>query len=302
MHETLWQPALAQHRFDSDDLDEVREYMDGHNGAHWRHARRPGPLGFGFWYRESAIVRLAGCAMEATQTVRGGVGTATVHVTLAGRSAYRIGRREIASFAGDIVVLPAGREMTIEARGLRRLAIQLPPRDVEGEAAARGRTLSSSALAALRRALDAISLAQGGPALAHAEARLADWSREVLAAPVEGRRRTGLAEIRVRRIEDWIDAHVSEPLSLARLCEEAGVGARCLQLAFEAKRQQSPMSFVTERRLVAAHGALARGEFGSVTAVASAFGFEHPGRFAAAFRRLYGLSPSEMIRRVAAAR
>ncbi len=301
----LWIPAIAKSGFASDDLDEVREYMDVHNGAHWRHARHPGAVGFLLWYRDGDGIRVAGCRMQAPQAIRGSVDTLTVHLTLSGRSDYRIGRRDIVTEPGDLVVLPAGRELTIEAHGLRRLVLQVPAiaRERDGSSSVSHRSLPPAALASLHRALVALARVDGlppeeqGVPRAHAESRLAGWMLGQLPGPAEARRVPRLAPERVRRIEAWIEAHLQEPLSLARLCEQAGVGARCLQVAFEAHRQLSPMAFVAERRLVAAHAALARGEYGSVTAVASAFGFEHPGRFAAGYRRLFGLSPSQMRRK-----
>ena len=194
--------------------------------------------------------------------------------------------------------------MTIEAESLRRFAVQVPAAAV-GEASPAGIVRHSppaDSLGALHRILEDFARASRQPrerrstAVGHAEARLSDWVRSHIPSAT-GRRTPRLAPERVHRIEEWIDAHLHEPLSLSRLCERAGVQARCLQMAFESQRQQSPMAFVTERRLVAAHAALMRGEHESVTALASAFGFEHPGRFAAGYRRLFGLVPSEMRRR-----
>ena len=304
MLDALWKPAVATGQFVSDDLDEVREFMDGHNGVHWRHARKPSPIGFRLAHHDGEFGKFAWCSMAARQTIRGSVASATAHLTLGGRSSYRMGRRDFETGPGDLVILPPDRDLTIEAESLRRFAIQMPFA-LAGEAAPAGIlrfSLPANALAALVRVIGDVDFAASLPtarrsaALAHVEPRLADWLRARV--PVkEGRRTPRLAPERVRLVEEWIDAHLHEPLSLARLCDRAGVGARCLQVAFESHRQQSPMEFVAERRLVAAHAALSRGEGESVTAVASALGFEHPGRFAAGYRRLFGLAPSEMRRR-----
>jgi transcriptional regulator GlxA family with amidase domain len=42
-------------------------------------------------------------------------------------------------------------------------------------------------------------------------------------------------------LEDWIDAHVGDAITLGRLCDVAQVGERSLQLAFQARRGMSPM-------------------------------------------------------------
>lgn len=309
MLDALWKPAVAPGHFASDDLDEVREYMDGHNGVHWRHARQPIPIGFRLAHHIGGCASVAWCAMGARQTIRGSVATATAHLTLAGRSSYRMGRRDLDTGPGELVILPPDRDMTIEVDSLRRFVIQVPDAWA-GEAVPAGIVrypLPADALAALHRVIGDFELAVRQPlarravALTHVEAALSDWMRSRVPRS-EGRRTPRLAAERVRRVEEWIDANLHEPISLSRLCERAGVRARCLQVAFESHRQQSPMEFVAERRLVAAHAALSRGGFESVTAVASAFGFEHPGRFAALYRRLFGLSPSEMRLRANAGR
>jgi transcriptional regulator GlxA family with amidase domain len=79
----------------------------------------------------------------------------------------------------------------------------------------------------------------------------------------------------------------------------AGVGQRALEKVFESRRGMSPLRFVTERRLAAAHRMLIRGAAPDedVTRVALGLGFGHPGRFAALYRQAYGESPSQSLRR-----
>lgn len=149
MLEKLWTPAAAPLHFASDDLDEVREHMDGHNGTHWRHAHRKGPVGFRLSYVQDEAVKFAWCAMRAPRTIRGAVDTVSAHVTLAGLSRYRLGRREVESVAGDLVILPAHREMTIEA---------VSPRPTSSDAMKRTLAIALAALAA-----------GAGPALATAD-------------------------------------------------------------------------------------------------------------------------------------
>jgi transcriptional regulator GlxA family with amidase domain len=61
----------------------------------------------------------------------------------------------------------------------------------------------------------------------------------------------------------------------------------------------SPMRFVAERRLAAAHHRLrAAGPADDVTGIATECGFSHLGRFAVCYRELYGESPSLTLRDV----
>jgi AraC-like DNA-binding protein len=87
-----------------------------------------------------------------------------------------------------------------------------------------------------------------------------------------------IAASRRAALEGWIDGHLHEPITLGRLCAIAGVASRTLQRAFEQRRGMSPMRFVAERRLAAAHRALRSGPCTrSVTQIATAMGFSHPG-------------------------
>jgi transcriptional regulator GlxA family with amidase domain len=136
------------------------------------------------------------------------------------------------------------------------------------------------------------------PAVTPSCARLVEWIVDRLESRLPQEPASTAATARVRDVEDWIEAHLHEPITLGRLCEAAGVGARSLQLAFEARRHATPMEFVMERRLAAAHARLVadRGE-SSVTSVAASVGMEHLGRFAASYRRFYGEPPSATLRR-----
>ena len=97
---------------------------------------------------------------------------------------------------------------------------------------------------------------------------------------------------RVDRVARWMDAHISEAISLDQLCKVAGVGWRPLQKAFLAVKGQSPLEFVASRRLAAVHARLMQAaDDVMVSHVAMDLGFSHLGRFAANYRRVYGESP-----------
>jgi transcriptional regulator GlxA family with amidase domain len=78
----------------------------------------------------------------------------------------------------------------------------------------------------------------------------------------------------------------------------ARIGERSLQLAFQARHGMSPMRFVAERRLAAAHRRLTSADVANdVTSVATSLGFIHLGRFAQAYRAAYGETPSRTLSR-----
>ncbi|GAB2806676.1 AraC family transcriptional regulator [Lentzea nigeriaca] len=104
----------------------------------------------------------------------------------------------------------------------------------------------------------------------------------------------------VRRVIDFIDASDGAQLRLADLTDCADLSARSLHNAFKRHVGMSPMSYVRRRRLQQAHDELLRSDPGNgvtVTDVALRFGFNHTGRFAAAYRERFGESPSATLAR-----
>jgi AraC-like DNA-binding protein len=102
-----------------------------------------------------------------------------------------------------------------------------------------------------------------------------------------------------RRAEEFLAAHIDRPLSLAELAETVGVSTRSLSRAFHERHGMGPIGFLRRRRLEAARRDLIDAEPGEtdVTRVALRYGFAHLGRFAVDYRRMFGESPSETLRR-----
>jgi AraC family ethanolamine operon transcriptional activator len=101
----------------------------------------------------------------------------------------------------------------------------------------------------------------------------------------------------VAAVLDFLDAHPDEPVSVATICRALNVRDRTLQRAFRTTLGVRLQAYERERRLRCAHGAIiARGDRESITAIAMSFGFWHLGRFAGAYRALYGCTPAETRR------
>lgn len=104
----------------------------------------------------------------------------------------------------------------------------------------------------------------------------------------------------VRRVVDLIHAHAQEDVSIERLAQAAGLSSRGLHAAFRRELDTSPMEYLRQVRLDAAHARLRRAEPGdgtSVGAVAVEWGFSNAGRFAASYRERFGESPATTLRR-----
>ena len=121
----------------------------------------------------------------------------------------------------------------------------------------------------------------------------------IMADPEQSGAAANLPEAPLRRAVDYIMANLDGPLSVGRIAAAAGVHGRSLQRAFRTHFGASVMEYVTNCRLDRAHAALLVSDTAatSVTDVAFANGFSHPGRFAAAYGRRFGELPSETGRR-----
>jgi AraC-like DNA-binding protein len=101
---------------------------------------------------------------------------------------------------------------------------------------------------------------------------------------------------RVRRVVDLINDDPGGDLALARLAAEAGVAPRSLQRDFRVYLGASPRQYVEWVRLARARADLIAGAGATVADIAYRWGFGHVSRFAAAYRKQYGETPSQTLR------
>lgn len=116
---------------------------------------------------------------------------------------------------------------------------------------------------------------------------------------LEGAGRRELLPRSVRRAQEYMLAHASEPVALAELCQHLGVSARALQTAFQAHTGQSPMAYWRDVRLDRVRETLraaAPGGGTNVSRVAADFGFLHLGHFAAHYQRRFGETPAQTLK------
>jgi AraC-like DNA-binding protein len=104
------------------------------------------------------------------------------------------------------------------------------------------------------------------------------------------------AKRRVAMAEEIMRARSDEPLSMAKVAREVGVGLRSLELAFVATRAMGPRDALVRIRLERVRERLqAAGPAQTVTSIALDCGFAHLGRFSAAYRKAFGESPSDTL-------
>jgi AraC-like DNA-binding protein len=84
---------------------------------------------------------------------------------------------------------------------------------------------------------------------------------------------------------------------IAVICRTLNISERTLRKAFHRKHGVPPCRRFRMLRLAGARGALLLGH-GTVTAIAMDFGFEQLGRFAGEYRKAFGESPSQTLKRI----
>jgi len=102
----------------------------------------------------------------------------------------------------------------------------------------------------------------------------------------------------VRKAEEYIRAHLSDPPSILDLCEFTGAGRRALFYAFDELIGLSPLAYVKATRLQEARRRImASDQQHCVQLVASNLNFSHLGQFSIDYAKLFGESPSQTRKR-----
>jgi AraC-like DNA-binding protein len=100
----------------------------------------------------------------------------------------------------------------------------------------------------------------------------------------------------VRRAEEFIEQHWDQAITIEKLVEATGIGARAIFRAFQQTRGYSPMAFAKMARLKRARDLLAAPNAEtSVTSVAFVCGFGNLGHFARDYRKAFGERPSATL-------
>ncbi|GAA4517657.1 AraC family transcriptional regulator [Brevibacterium yomogidense] len=112
--------------------------------------------------------------------------------------------------------------------------------------------------------------------------------------PCGGRR----VDKRLQSIQEYIDAHLDEQMSLEQIAAVSRVSIRTLQGLFRSALGTSPRRYIRDQRLLAVRAELeSAAEVDSVSSVSTRWGFTHLGRFASAYNEYFGELPSTTLRR-----
>lgn len=109
--------------------------------------------------------------------------------------------------------------------------------------------------------------------------------------------RAQLAPARLRRVLEYIDAHLNNELGLAELAAIAGLNSHHFAHAFKITTGVPPHQFIMDRRINASCLRLEKAEE-SISDIALACGFASQSHFTKVFRRFVGTTPAKYRRQV----
>lgn len=119
----------------------------------------------------------------------------------------------------------------------------------------------------------------------------------VLAAmPDDDPGNTGIRPRIVKRVIDAVHQDPSRPWTAGEMAELVGVSVRRMQQGFREYVGMTPIEYLADVRLTHVHADLADStDSSTVSEIAARWGLMHNGRFAAAYRRKYGVPPSQTL-------
>ena len=99
------------------------------------------------------------------------------------------------------------------------------------------------------------------------------------------------------RAEEWMRGHLHEPVQMPQVCHAMRVSRRELEYAFRCTFNESPRSYLEALRLNAVRRTLRHADHyhDTVIHIAHAHGITHFGRFAKAYRNLFGENPNSTL-------
>lgn len=106
---------------------------------------------------------------------------------------------------------------------------------------------------------------------------------------------SGLSSERLRRVQDYVHAHLADNLTLTDLAAVACLSPYHFARAFKASTGASPLAFVLARRVERARDLLARSDL-PLAQVAYACGFASQAHFSTVFRKHTGATPGQYRR------
>jgi len=101
----------------------------------------------------------------------------------------------------------------------------------------------------------------------------------------------------VKQLEQYMLAHLDQPLTIEQLCAVAGISERSLNNYFHDLLDISPIAYFKALRLNRVRSALKLADptIDKVTSIAKQWGFQHMGYFSMDYKAMFGESPSKTL-------
>ncbi len=160
-----------------------------------------------------------------------------------------------------------------------------------------GQTIGNLATSMMSGMRDDGPLLKSPIAMAHITQALADLVIRTVPHRLShllNRKPNPIAPRHVRRAIEFMQANISQSISMAAVAAAAGVSIRALQTGFRDFKDTTPLAYLMKLRLRAARlDLLDPGNDHPVNEICMKWGFLHPGRFSVVYRATYGEYPSE---------
>ena len=174
------------------------------------------------------------------------------------------------------------------------------PSDIDDAELLTNRDLDDSVVRQLWRTLEVVDKKQsrlddvsaGAVRLAIASRLLSLRSDRSIAGPASPRARakTALPRWRLRRVVEYVDSHLDEPISLSKLGVAAGLSRNYFAAQFRAATGLRPHDFLLQRRIERAQKLIIETS-APLAEIALSVGFRSQAHFSTVFKRLVGWSP-----------
>ncbi len=124
--------------------------------------------------------------------------------------------------------------------------------------------------------------------------KLADCASQHLAAkPNKRNKRSTMTEHRLSIVDELIEEHLSNKLTIGFLAESLGVSEGYFSRAFRSSVGKTPLDYIIDRRVSRARQLIQRSS-ADLSTIANACGFSSHAHMTETFRRRLGLSPTQL--------
>lgn len=101
---------------------------------------------------------------------------------------------------------------------------------------------------------------------------------------------------RLHQIKEMLEHRMENPPSIQQMCQQVGLSHYQLKQGFRQLFGKTPFQYLHQYRMEQARLLLYEGNVAGVAEVANMVGYSHLGQFAAAFKRQFGILPSDCLK------